>query len=170
MQVKSLALAATALVALGGAVPAQAAEAAPKYAVDVYINVFHTWSDDDDTNSDIEDSTAGLDGRTTINVPFSESGALQLDLAGTTELGTDYSDTTNDETLTNGFGFVGEFNFRDGDGLFGAFMGAGTIGLLDDDAAMYYLAGLEAQWWCDNWTFGAQLGLCRRPRSRPARL
>jgi hypothetical protein len=158
MQVKNLALAATALVALGAAAPAQADDVKPKYAVDVYINIFHTWSNDDDSSSDIEDSTAGLDGRTTLNVPFSDSGALQFDLVGMTELGTDYSDTTNDETLTDGFGFVSEMNFRDGDGLFGGFMGAGTIGLLDDDAAMYYLAGLEAQWWCDNWTFGVQLG------------
>jgi hypothetical protein len=158
MQVKNLALAATALVALGAAAPAQADDVKPKYAVDVYINIFHTWANDDDTASDIEDSTAGLDGRTTLNVPFSESGALQLDLIGTTELGTDYNDSFNSETLTEGFGFVGEFNFRDGDGLFGGFIGGGSYGMLDDPSVMFYLAGLEAQWWCDNWTFGVQLG------------
>jgi hypothetical protein len=159
MQVRSLALATTALVALGAAAPVQAGEAAPKYAVDVYMNIFHTWSNDDDTSSSVEDSTAGLDGRATLNVPFSESGALQVDLFGTTELGTDYSNSDNDETLTEGFGFVGEFNFRDGDGLFGAFIGAGSLGMLDDGPRQFYLAGAEAQWFCDQWTFGVQLGV-----------
>jgi hypothetical protein len=160
MRVKSLALATTALVAFGAAATAvQAREAAPKYAVDVYINVFHTWADDDETVAAIEASTGGLDGRTTVNVPFSESGALQVDLFGTTELGADYDDTDSEETLTEGFGFVGEFNFRDGDGLLGGFMGGGSLGVLDNPSVMFYLAGAEGQWWCDNWTFGVQLGV-----------
>ena len=160
MNFKALTLATTSLVALGFASSAQAADPAPKYAVDVYMNIFNTWSDDDDTDAGIEDNTTGLDGRTTINIPFSPSGALQVDLFGTTELGTDYADSNgnNDETLTDGFGFVSEFNFRDGDGLLGGFIGAGSFGALDDEARMFYLAGLEAQWWCDKWTFGVQLG------------
>jgi hypothetical protein len=156
MQVKNLALTATALVALGAAA-AQADDVKPKYAVDVYINIFHTWSDDD-PSLDVEESTAGLDGRVVMNVPFSEAGAMQWDLMGTTELGTRYDETDNFETLTGGFAFVSEINFRDGDGLLGGFIGAGSIGVLDDASAMFYLAGLEAQWFCDRWTFGVQLG------------
>ena len=152
-----------------GAFVAVAGMAAPASATgvmgDVRLGLTHNWTDASFGSTGFGDYSGKWDGHFTsisgggrVNLPYSETLNIQLDLNATTSLDDSYlsGEATELTDDTSAIVFGGHINYRDQQGLLGVFLGTGrahnVIG------APVFMAGLEGQYYLTEWTFSGQLG------------
>jgi hypothetical protein len=156
MQFKTLALATTSLVALGLA--AGSASAGNSYAGKVNLGVGYAWEnyscDGGECSQDINYSM--VSGSGSVNIPYSEFVNLQLDVAGAGSLDNGYNGS-----FFGGFSADARVYWRDPTfGALGVFAAVGrdNVGsFLSSDFAVW-AAGVEGEYYCNNWTLRAQAG------------
>jgi hypothetical protein len=145
MQFKTLILATTSLVAL--AVPASAGG----MMGDVSLGYSHSWEDFEfggEFAGDFDFNQSGLTGQARVNLPYSDTVNIQLDAVGH-----GLTDDFGDEHFVVG----GHINYRDKEGLLGIFVGTGSVTDFGSPTSVY-MAGIEGQFFCNQWTLGGQLG------------
>lgn len=152
MNLKTIALATTALVAFAAA-PANAA--APIYG-QVSLSFGHTSIDQDTTlTNDLDEDHTNVAGGARIAIPYSSNVMVQVGVSGDST----FANVDNDDTYSGGFGADLHINWRDAsDGTLGVFAAVGRSNSIDDESAPYFAAGLTGQYFCDQWTFSGQLG------------
>ena len=149
MNVRTLTLATTSLVALGLAV---APASAKGMMGDVSLGYEHTWFELDDGGEGFDDSYPGIIGSGRVNLPYSDTVNIQVDAIGRASM---------DEVFGNKsshFGLGGHINYRDDQGLLGVFVGAGRVA---DDflfSESVFTAGIEGQYFCNQWSLLGQMG------------
>lgn len=166
MNIRTLALTTTSLVVLGmAALPASAGMMG-----DVRMGYGHSWLDADgseggENSYDFENEYPSILGQGRVNLPYSNTVNIQLDAVGRASLDDSVFGGKNEEvTDTTHFALGGHINYRDEQGLLGVFAG---VGRLHDDfiGAPVFLAGLEGQYFCEQWTLSAQVGYMDSDRS-----
>jgi hypothetical protein len=160
MKVRAIALTTSALVAAATLVaPASARE----MMGDVRLGLGHNWVDEsfggegflDGFSGDIESNFTSFSGAARVNLPYSDTVSIQLDID---------ADASLDQSLFSGGDaaspaatvFGGHINYRDEDGLLGVFAGAGRVNAII--SAPVYMAGFEGQYFTPDWTLSAQVG------------
>lgn len=161
MELRSIALATTALVAI--ATFAQPA-AAGGYMGKVNLGVGAAWEDysfggEPGDNFDLDYTT--LHGSASVNVPYNDRVNLQFDIFGNESLdeGWDCGDVCG--SFYGGFGAGFHLNYKDPSmGALGAFasVGRANVGSTTDSDAVFFAAGLEGEYYCNAWTLSAQVG------------
>jgi len=157
MQYRTLALATTSLVVLGFATASTAA--AQGIMGDVSLGYAHNWHDYDFGAAggfDIEYPAIMGSGR--VNVPYDDNVNIQLDVVGRSSMDDSFFSGKNIVSDTSYFGIGGHINYRDDDGMLGVFAATGRVHDLIVYGAPVYLAGIEGQYYCDEWTFRGQIG------------
>jgi hypothetical protein len=156
MQFKTLALATTSLVALGLA--AGSASAGNSYAGKVNLGVGYAWEDyscdGGECSQDINYST--LHGGGSVNVPYSEFVNMQFDIGGAASLDDGYGGS-----FFGGFSGDARVFWRDPSfGALGVFAAVGrdNLGSFDSSDFVVWEAGVEGEYYCNNWTLRAQAG------------
>jgi len=154
MQVKTLALATTSLVALGLAVApaAQAAGPAPMMGR-VDIDFSHYWDDFGSEGSSFEDEYVTWQGIGRVNIPVDELHIFQVDIWGGYSL--------DDGDGRDQFGNAGagvHFGHRDPEFYLGVFGALGRANSLGDWSGINQVAGFEGQWLCERFTIYPQIG------------
>jgi hypothetical protein len=156
MNLKTIALATTALVAIAAA-PANAGQ----YMGKVNLGFGNAWEDGNfggESNYDLDYTT--LHGSASVNIPYSDRVNLQLDIFGNESLDEAFS-SGPDGSFYGGFGAGVHLNYKDPTvgaiGVFGAVARAAVGGTSSSDGAVF-AAGLEGEYYCNAWTLSAQLG------------
>jgi hypothetical protein len=154
MQFKTIALATTSLVAAYLAVAP--AHAASSMMGDVSLGFAPNWEESDfGGEGTFDNDYSSVLGRGRVNVPYSDTVNVQLDVVGRTSLDTN-DDVFGGKSIGFGhFGIGGHINYRDDQGLLGVFGGAGRVH--DFFGSAVFLAGIEGQYYCGPWTFRGQL-------------
>ena len=158
MSLKSLALISTSIVALGfSATASQAAGPMTMGRVDMgFTEWFDTYSAYY-TSTDYDYDYPSVTGMARVNIPYSDTVNLQLDVFGDASLDQGYFSGKGYDG--GNFGFGGHINYREPDqGLIGIFAAVGRMwdwGYYNSPAVM---VGLEGQYYCGHWTFYGQAG------------
>lgn len=159
MNLKMIALATTALVAIAAA-PAQAGQFMGK----INLGVGYAWEDYSDGGESSDDFDLGyttIHGSASVNVPYNDRVNLQFDVFGNASMDEkwDCGPTCGSSYQNNGLGF--HLNYKDptvgGLGVF-ASIGRADVGSTSDSDAVFYAAGLEGEYYCNAWTLSAQVG------------
>ncbi len=158
MNLKTIALATTALVAIAAA-PAEAGQ----YMGKVNLGFGYASEDYDgfggESNFDLNYTT--FHGAASVNVPYSDRVNLQFDILGNASL-----DEEDDCGPTCGSSYEGvalgfHLNYKDpavgGLGVFGT-LGRANVGSTSSSDAVFFGAGLEGEYYCNAWTLSAQVG------------
>lgn len=146
MNVRTLTLATTSLVALGLAV---APASAKGMMGDVSLGYEHTWIDVDGS----DDSYSAIIGAGRVNLPYGDTVNIQLDAIGRASMDDIFGNKSSH------FALGGHINHRDEQGLLGVFVGAGRVtGDNAFDSTPVYMAGFEGQYFCNQFTLNGQLG------------
>ena len=157
MNCKTLALLSTSLVALGFSATTSNA-AATMGRVDLG---FTEWFDhyDYDGEGSYDSDYPSLTGDARVNIPYNNTVNLQLDFFGDASLDSGYHGV---EGNSNGLGNVGvgaHINARDtSEGLLGVFAATGRVWDYSYYNTPAFMAGLEGQYYCGNWTIYGQAG------------
>lgn len=154
MQFKTIALATTSLVAAYLAVAP--ANAANTMMGDVSLGFAENWEESNfggPTSFDNDYPSVFGSGR--VNIPYSDTVNLQLDVFGRTSLDTNDTIFSGKSVGFGHFGIGGHINHRDEQGLLGVFGAAGRVHDLFSSAV--FMAGIEGQYYCGPWTFRGQL-------------
>jgi len=114
---------------------------------------------DNDEDSDALDSYPSLGGDFRLDIPLNDGFGIQFDFQGE-EILKEGENTSEDYDR----GYLGgiHVNYRDPESyLFGVFAAAGRVDTVDEDSgqARYHMAGVEGQYYMDNWTFYGQGGV-----------
>jgi hypothetical protein len=156
MNFKHLALATTSLVALGLA--ASGASAGNMYAGKVNLGLGYAWEDygcdGGECSFDLQYST--LHGGGSVNIPYDAFVNIQLDAFGAASLDNGYSGS-----FFGGFGGDARVFYRDPQvgalGIFAA-VGRANVGSSSSSDFAVWEAGIEGEYYCNNWTLRAQAG------------
>lgn len=143
MNVRTLTLATTSLVALGLAV---APASAKGMMGDVSLGYEHTWFDEDG----FSDEYPSILGSGRVNLPYSDTVNIQLDVVGRASMDQFFGNKAGH------FGIGGHINHRDDQGLLGVFAGVGRVE--NFFASPVFVAGIDGQYYCNQWTLLGQLG------------
>jgi hypothetical protein len=158
MNLKTIALATTALVAIAAA-PAMAGQ----YMGKVNLGVGNAW-ESYDTNSppDAELDYTALHGSASVNIPYSERVNLQLDIFGNASMDEAFGGEASG-SFYGGFGVGMHINYKDPSaGALGVFAAVGRAAVAGTDSyatdGAVFAAGLEGEYYCNAWTLMAQVG------------
>jgi hypothetical protein len=152
MQFKTVMLATTSLMILGlAAAPASAKSGVTATAT---LGTGHTWQEQDDTSSSIDDEFMNIFGGAQINIPYSDTVNVQLDVNGDAA----YANEDDDDNFGTQFTAVAHLNYSDDRGFLGIFGATGRTSSIDEDTASFFAAGFEGQYNGANWTAGGQIG------------
>lgn len=155
MQFRTIALATTSLAAAYLAVAP--ANAANTMMGKVSLGYGHNWEDIDfggEGGGDFE--YPSVFGAGSVNLPYSDTVNIQLDVLGRTSLDTADDFFGGKSVQTGHFALGGHINYRDDRGLLGVFASTGRVTDYYFGAAVF-LAGIEGQYYCGPWTFRGQL-------------
>ena len=159
MNWKSLALISTSLAALSFSATAALAVPAPPVMGTIELGATQWFEDWSYGGSDTGNTNwVSLTGAGRVNIPYSSRINVQLDFFGDASLDGGFHNYSSDGTNVGNTGGAVHFNYREpSQGLIGFF---GAIGRVQDYSwsAPAFMGGFEAQYFCDNWTFGAQAG------------
>lgn len=158
MNLKTIALATTALVAIAAA-PAEAGQ----YMGKVNLGVGYASEDYDgfggESNFDLNYTT--IHGSASVNVPYSDRVNLQFDVFGNASMDEKWDCGPTCGSSYEGFGLGFHLNYKDptvgGLGVFGT-LGRANVGSTTDSEAVFFAAGLEGEYYCNAWTLSAQVG------------
>jgi len=159
MNLKTIALATTALVAIAAA-PAEAGQ----YMGKVNLGLGYAWEDysfggEASSNFDLNYTT--IHGSASVNVPYSDRVNLQFDVFGAASVDEKWDCGTTCGSSYQGQGLGFHINYKDptagGLGVF-ASVGRVDVGSTSDSDAVFYAAGLEGEYYCNAWTLSAQVG------------
>lgn len=156
MKTKTIALTTSALVAV--AAFATTASAAGAYMGKVNLGVGYNWENFKTEGDSIDQNFTSILGGGSVNIPYDEVVNLQLDVAGAASMD---NQGTGDNSYYGGFQAGAHLNYRDQQGALGVFVSAGRASegeYNSGDDTMYFMAGLEGQYFCNAWTLSAQLG------------
>lgn len=156
MKTKTIALTTSALVAV--AAFASTASAAGAYMGKVNLGVGHNWENFESSGNSSDLKFTSILGGGSVNVPYDEVVNLQFDVAGAASMD---NQGPGNNSYYGGFQAGAHLNYRDNMGALGVFASAGRAseGEIDSsDNTMYFMAGLEGQYFCNAWTLSAQLG------------
>jgi hypothetical protein len=149
MNWKLAGMAGTALCALA-LTGVSATAGANKFTGNVSLAVGQTFQDDSFFD---EDSFTSISGGGKVNIAFESNLNLELDVIG---IGS-FIDTSGSERNA-GFQAAAHGYWRTSNYAFGAFAGAGVAGGPGGDDAEYYFAGVQGQYYWNNFTFGVDAG------------
>jgi hypothetical protein len=164
MELRSIALATTALVAIATvAAPAHAGQ----YMGKVNLGFGFAWEDIEsggESTNDLDYTT--MHGSASVNVPYSEWVNLQFDIFGSQSLDEAWDNNCNNGcgSFYSGFGAGAHLNYRDPmTGALGVF---GTVGRSNvagrsgtwSTHFVVFAAGIEGEYYCNAWTLSAQVG------------
>lgn len=155
MQFKTLALATTSLVALGLTAPAQAAGSGGMWG-DVSLGYGQSWYEVSDGSEGVDTEYPSILGQARVNLPTGNNINVQADFLGRVSLD---DSLFSGKSLASDTGYVvlgGHINHRDEQGLLGVFGGAGRV--YEFFGAPVFMAGIEGQYYCNQWTLTAQVG------------
>jgi hypothetical protein len=163
MNLKTIALATTALVAIAAA-PAQAGQ----YVGKMNLGFGNAWEDYNfggENSLDLDYTT--LHGSASVNVPYNDRINVQIDIFGSASMDEAFSNGP-DGSFYGGFGAGLHLNHKDpavgAIGVFGAVGRAAVGGTFSSDGAVF-AAGLEGEYYCNAWTLSAQLWRSMRAKS-----
>lgn len=162
MELRTIALTTTALVAIASAV--NPANAAGQYMGKVNLGLGFAWEEWADGGEDSSDVTeldyATLHGSASVNVPYNDRVNFQFDIFGSESLDEGWDCGNECGSFYGGFGAGLHLNYRDEEGALGVFgtVGRAAIGETSSADFVVYGAGIEGQYFCNAWTFGAQAG------------
>lgn len=157
MNLKMIALATTALVAIAAA-PAQAGQ----YMGKVNLGFGYAWEDYNfgGEGADFDLAYTTLHGNASVNVPYSDRVNVQFDIFGNESLDEAFGGES-DGSFYGGFGAGMHINHKDpavgAIGIFGAVARAAVAGTSSSDGAVF-AAGFEGEYYCNSWTLSAQIG------------
>ncbi len=156
MNWKSLALISTSIVALGFS--ATASHATPPAMGEVEFGVsewFDTYRYGSGNSYDYD--WASIDGAGRVNIPYNQWTNIQLDFSANASL--DQGGGEGNSDLGNAV-MAAHFNWRDSSfGQLGIFGAAGRLwGIYGGTSNPAFMAGIEGQYYCNDWTFYGQLG------------
>jgi opacity protein-like surface antigen len=122
----------------------------------------HTWQDQCDTSGggecgatqDIDDQFMNIHGGATVYAPYDANWGVQFGLAADAA----YANEEDDNNYGTGVSLFSQIAFYDKQNQFSTFAAFGRTSSIDENTASFFAAGFGAQWFCDQWTFGAQLG------------
>jgi hypothetical protein len=162
MELRSIALATTALVAIATFVqPASAGGSSYMGKMNLgFGNAWEDWQcDGGECSTDLDYTT--LHGSASVNVPYNDRVNLQFDIFGNESLdeGNDCGSTCG--SYYGGFGAGAHLNYRDPlEGALGVFGTVGRAAVASTSSSDYvvFAAGLEGEYYCNAWTFSAQAG------------
>lgn len=142
---------AVAVIALSGA---SAVAGANKFTGNVSLAVGQTFQDD--IGGAFDDSYTSISGDAKLNIAFSSNLNLQLDMTGVGS----FVDNNTPFSMDRDAGFQGAAHlyWRNGNYAFGGFAGAGVAAGSDIADAEYYFAGVQGQYYWNNFTFGLEGG------------
>ena len=152
MKLKTIALASSALVAVATlAAPASAGS----YMGKVNLGVGNYWEQYDDGSTKDIDFTA-IHGAGSVNVPYNDTVNLQFDVFGAASMDNDGGES--DDSFYGGSGIAAHLNYRDQTGALGVFasVGRANVGSTSSSDYVVFVAGLEGQYFCNQWTLSAQ--------------
>lgn len=162
MELRSIALATTALVAIATfALPATAGGSSYMGKVNLGFGAaWEDWSDGGESNDDIDLDYTTLHGSASVNVPYNDRVNLQFDIFGNESLDEAFADGP-DGSFYGGFGAGLHLNYRDPQvgalGVFGA-VGRANVGGTSSSDMYVFAAGFEGEYYCNAWTLRAQVG------------
>lgn len=166
MNLRTIALTTTALVAIASAV--NPAQAAGQYMGKVNLGLglaFEDWGNDggEDSNDVVDLEYTTLHGSASVNVPVNERINAQFDIFGAESLDEGWDcggEGSVCGSFYGGFGAGAHLNYRDEDGALGVFgtVGRAAVGVTGSWDFVVYAAGLEGQYFCNQWTLSAQAG------------
>ncbi|MCE9521358.1 MAG: hypothetical protein K8S25_02865 [Alphaproteobacteria bacterium] len=162
MELRSIALATTALVAIATfAQPAAAGGSSYMGKVNLgFGNAWEDWSDGGESNNDISLDYTTLHGSASVNVPYNDRVNVQFDIFGNESLDEAFDGSPNG-SFYGGFGAGLHLNYRDPEvgalGVFGA-VGRANVGGSSSSDMYVFAAGLEGEYYCNAWTLKAQAG------------
>ena len=146
---------AVAVIALSGA---SAVAGANKFSGNVSLAVGQSFEDDDfGVISPFDDSFTSITGEAKLNVAFSSNLNLQLDFVGVGSF-VDSNSVFGSADRDAGFQGAAHGYWRANNFAAGLFAGAGKASTADNGSAEYYVAGAEAQYYWNNFTFGVNGG------------
>lgn len=155
MELRSIALATTALVAIA-TFTQPAAAAGSSYMGKMNLGLGYAWEDWFDGSTELDYTT--LHGSASVNVPYNDRVNLQFDIFGAESL--DEYDGDNG-SYYGGFGAGLHLNYRDPQmgalGVFGT-VGRAAIGSTSAYDFVVFAAGIEGEYYCNAWTLSAQAG------------
>ncbi|MBP6013331.1 MAG: hypothetical protein KBA31_13985 [Alphaproteobacteria bacterium] len=149
MNLRTLTLATTSLVAIGLAV---APASAKGMMGDLNLGYEHTWLEVGDGGQGFDESYPAIIGAGRVNLPYSDTVNIQLDVIGRASMDKVFGDKSGH------FALGGHINHRDNQGLLGVFVGTGRV---SDDfffSETVFTAGIEGQYFCDQWSLLGQMG------------
>lgn len=159
MRVKTLALATTSFVAI--CLAAQTGTAGGTALGSVNLGTGHTWQDQCDSSGgecgasgDIDDQFMNIHGGATVYAPYDANWGLQFGFAADAA----FANEEDDNNYATGVSLFSQIAFYDKQHQFSTFAVLGRSSSIDEDTASFFAAGFGAQWFCDQWTFAAQLG------------
>jgi hypothetical protein len=162
MNFRTLILATTSLVALGAAA---APASAGGMMGDVSLGYAYNWQSFEEGGESLDTEYPALFGSGRVNLPYSNTVNVQLDVVGRASMSESLFSSGGESTeavLNDNTHIVlgGHVNYRDAQGMLGVFVGAGRMSDIPviGGSAPIYMAGIEGQYYCDQWTFGGQLG------------
>lgn len=120
----------------------------------VSIGTGHTWQDVDDASADLDEEFMNLLIGGKVNIPYSQTVNLQLDAFGDAA----YANENDDNNYGTGIGVGAHINYRDDQGLLGVFGATGRSSGIDENTISFFAAGLEGQWFCNQWTLSGTIG------------
>lgn len=156
MKVRAIALTTSALVAVAAlAAPASAGE----YTGKINLGAGYTWDNyDGGEGDDFDNNFSAINGSGSVNIPYNDVVNLQLDIFSAASMD---NQGEGDENYYGGSGLGVHLNYRDAQGALGVFgtLGRANDGATEDGDHVVFAAGLEGQWFCNEWTLRGQVGL-----------
>lgn len=155
MKVRAIALTTSALVAVAAlAAPASAGD----YVGKINLGAGYTWDNYDGGEGDVDNNFSAIYGSGSVNIPYNDVVNLQLDVFSAASMDND------GDGLENSYGGSGlgvHLNYRDAQGALGVFgtLGRANDGGTTDEGHVVFAAGIEGQYFCNEWTLRGQVGL-----------
>jgi hypothetical protein len=124
---------------------------------DVSLGYGYSWMGFDDFGPFDDDlDYPAIFGQGRVNLPYSDTVNVQLDVLGRASMD---DSIFSGKSATADFSHVvlgGHINYRDDQGMLGVFAGAGRV--YEFLGAPVFMAGIEGQYFCNQWTLSAQVG------------
>jgi predicted porin len=119
-------------------------------------NFWEEYTDGGENETEDNDFTA-VHGAASVNVPYNDIVNLQFDVFGAASMD---NDGVGEDNYYGGSGIGAHLNYRDQTGALGVFASVGRANVGSDDSSDYvvFVAGLEGQYFCNQWTLRAQAG------------
>lgn len=132
---------------------------------DVSLGYAHNWQNFDADGGEGPDGDAdypAIFGEGRVNIPYSDTINVQLDIDGRASLDTDSFFFGKAAVPAQHFAIGGHINYRDDQGMLGVFAATGRVqdngSFFGVNGAAVFVAGIEGQYYGGNWTLGGQLG------------